>query len=226
MTTGHGLTEQGVADAGAFLARLVKVEPAAVVRLRPAGPSGIALWARLPWDVLVTRTVAGSRADDATVGARDLLTSLGGTGSLPGRRDADWRWAVPSGSGTAVESIPADTVRRLGVAAEQAARAVAAGGLGSGRVVGERVLRDALLDHAAIVVESVSTVDRVTVPQRLVQAVVRMGFLSRAAGEGEPEVRVLVTGGFVGLAAQYGVAWHSRASGLMVRSIDRTAGHS
>ncbi|MER6593311.1 hypothetical protein ABT214_15950, partial [Micromonospora purpureochromogenes] len=58
VTPGHGL--DGVADAGAFLARLVRFDPATVVRLRPvAGAGRTALWARLPWDVLVVRTVAG-----------------------------------------------------------------------------------------------------------------------------------------------------------------------
>jgi hypothetical protein len=35
--SGHGLS--GVADAGAFLARLTRLDPAALVRLRPAGTS-------------------------------------------------------------------------------------------------------------------------------------------------------------------------------------------
>ena len=48
----HGL--RGVADAGAFLARLTRLDPGAPVRLR--GASGrTALWAHLPWDVLASR---------------------------------------------------------------------------------------------------------------------------------------------------------------------------
>jgi hypothetical protein len=217
----HGIGRAGVDDAEAFLERLVRIDPAAVVRLRPA-PAGIALWARLPWEVLVTRTVAGDRSDDATVGARALLAELsGGTGMLPERRDALWRWALPSASGATVETIPAGTVRGLGAAAERTLREAATSGLGSGRVVGDRVLRDALLDHVAIVIEAgdeSGDADRIPVPQRLVQAVLRMGFLS---GE---EVRVLVAGSFVGLAAEYGVAWHSRTVRLMIRNIGRTDG--
>ena len=55
----HGLV--GVADAGAFLARLTRLDPSAPVRLaRPAARRrGRRSWARLPWDVLVTREVAG-----------------------------------------------------------------------------------------------------------------------------------------------------------------------
>jgi len=217
----HGLAGSGVADAEAFLRRLVRVDPGAVVRLRPASPHGIALWARLPWEVLVTRTVQGERADDATVGAGDLLASLTeDTGALPARRDAQWRWALPSGGGTTVEAVPAATIRRLAEAAEQTLRQATSTGLTSGRVVGDRVLRDALLDHVAIMVEAVDT-ERIPVPQRLVQAVSRMGFLPRTNG---PEVRVLTVGSFVGLAAEYGVAWHSRTVGLMIRTIGRTGG--
>ncbi|MEV1145759.1 hypothetical protein AB0I76_19075, partial [Micromonospora sp. NPDC049799] len=92
---GHGLV--GVADAGAFLARLVRLDRAAVVRLRPgATPGRTALWARLPWGVLVVRTVAGEGPGDATVAAGDLLAELaaGGPG-LPPRHDAQWRWPLP-----------------------------------------------------------------------------------------------------------------------------------
>jgi hypothetical protein len=217
------LTESGAKDAAAFLSRLVRIDPGAVVRLRPVdGPGRVALWARLPWDVLVTRTVAGSRPDDAAVGARDLLAELtGGTDKLPARRDSDWRWALPPGGGETVETIPADAVRRLGVAAERTLREATSGGLAAGRVVGDRVLRDALLDHVPIVVETPSTVEPIPVPQRLVQAVVRMGFLPKTA---EPAVRVLVVGRYVGLAAQYGIAWHSRTAGLMIRAIGRMDG--
>lgn len=65
----HGLA--GVPDAGAFLARLVRLDPAAPVRLKTSG-GRVALWARLPWDVLVTREVAGHGPDDVTVSAREL----------------------------------------------------------------------------------------------------------------------------------------------------------
>ena len=43
-------------DVGAFLARLVRLDPAALVRVR-AGDAGehTALWGRVPWDVLVSR---------------------------------------------------------------------------------------------------------------------------------------------------------------------------
>ncbi|PWU43624.1 hypothetical protein DLJ46_30420, partial [Micromonospora globispora] len=100
---GHGLV--GVADAGAFLARLVRLDPAAVVRLRPVPGAGrTALWARLPWGVLVVRTVAGEAPGDVTVAAAELLAELEADGgALPRRRDDRWRWPLPPVSSRAVE---------------------------------------------------------------------------------------------------------------------------
>ena len=48
--------------------------------------------------------------------------------------------------------------------------------------------------------------------KRLVQAVVRMGFLGQAGDTGA--VRVLRAGRWVGLAAAYGTAWLRRADAL------------
>jgi hypothetical protein len=223
------------ADAGAFLVRLLRLDPGAVVRLRPAR-GRVELWAMLPFKVLVVRTLARTELADITVAAADLLQ--GGTNLK--RRDADWRWPVPSSRGEAVEVIPAHEVARLAAAASRTMRAAAAEGL-AGRAVGERVLRDALLDHVPIVV----TVDRgrrVEVPQRMVQAVARMGFLGRVTqspgaadtpgliadtpgtvtnGEdattitpGSNSVTVRLAMGWIGLDALHGSAWYRPISPL------------
>ncbi len=189
-------------DAGPFCARLLRLDPAAVVRIRPAGPGVAALWARLPFDALVTRLVPGD-GDDVTVSARDLLARLDG-GPPPARRDAEWRWALPGTAGEALESIPADVVRQIAAAAADTVRASA------GRGVGERRVRDALLDHVAVTVTQGE--ETVAVPQRLVQAVTQMGFL------GEDPVTVRRSGRWVGLTATYGAGWHRPAvAGLRVR---------
>ncbi|HEX5542835.1 MAG TPA: hypothetical protein VFX60_14950 [Micromonospora sp.] len=216
----HGLT--GIADAGAFLARLARLDPGALVRLRRAAPGWTALWARLPWGVLVGRTVDGAGPGDATVSAAALLAELSAGGArLPARRDVEWRHPLPPSPGRMVEAVPAATVRRLAAAAAGTLRTAAVEGVG-GRAVGERTLRDALLDHVAIVVtepvqgESEGLPARVEVPQRLVQAVIRMGFLGPDPGRGQGEtaasnsletVQVRLVGQWVGLSAPYGVAW-------------------
>jgi hypothetical protein len=210
----HGLVAAGMADAGAFLARLTRLDAAALVRLRPAEAGHTALWARLPWEALVTRSVPGGPPEDVTVRAADLLTELvRGGAALPARRDELWRWPLPPARSEVLERIPAGEIREIGAAAEGTVRAAARDGVG-GRAVGDRAVRDALLDHVAILVTPQLPGEPVKVPQRLVQAVVRMGFLGRAEATGT--VRVLRAGRWTGLAAAYGTAWLRPAGGLAV----------
>jgi hypothetical protein len=212
--TAHGLA--GVADAGAFLARLTRLDPAAPVRLR-AARGRTALWAHLPWDVLVTREVAGSGPADATVLASELLAALaGGDDQLPPKRDAQWRWPLPPPSAETVESIAGAELARLAAAAAGTLREVSAGALGE-RSVGQRAVRDALLDHVALTVTP-PVGQPVEVPQRLVQAVSRMGFLG-PDGVDAPETRVRTAGRWVGLSAPYGVAWLQKVGKLTVTPI-------
>jgi hypothetical protein len=212
--TAHGIA--GVADAGAFLARLTRLDRSILVRLRSAGEH-TALWAVLPWGVLVTRKVAGSGPGDATVPAADLLATLARNGpELPARRDADWRWPLPPARSTTVESVAAAELSRLAEAAAGTLREVTAGGL-AGRAVGQRAVRDALLDHVALVVTR-DEGEPVEVSQRLVQAVSRMGFLG-PADRPAPETRVCVAGRWVGLSAPYGVAWLQPVQVLTVMPI-------
>ncbi len=213
MTPGHGL--DGVADAGAFLARLVRLDPATLVRLRPVPEAGrTALWARLPWGVLVVRTVAGTAPGDITVAAGELLAELAAGGAaLPRRRDDGWRWALPPTASRAVETLPAEDVRRLAAAAAGTLREAAAQGV-AGRAVGQRVLRDALLDHVAVVVTPDDAPDApVEVPQRLIQGLVRMGFL------GAGDVQVRVAGRWVGLIGPYGAAWSRKVAELALTPV-------
>ncbi|GIJ80524.1 hypothetical protein SAMN05443287_1186 [Micromonospora phaseoli] len=214
----HGIS--GVADAGAFLARLVRLEPSALVRLRPAGTSArTALWARLPWGVLVVRTVAGAGAGDVTVAAGRLLAELAAGGAaLPARLDAQWRWALPPAASRRVETLPGAQVRRLAEAAAGTLREAAEHGVG-GRAVGQRALRDALLDHVAVVVTPDEEPDRpVEVTQRMVQGLVRMGFLGMLADSPDQGgVQVRAAGRWVGLVGPYGAVWSQKATDLAVR---------
>ncbi|GAA4598785.1 hypothetical protein BJY16_002838 [Actinoplanes octamycinicus] len=212
--SGHGLL--GVPDAGAFLARLTRLDPAAPVRLRSSG-GRTALWAHLPWDVLVTREVAGPGPGDATVSAAALLAVLAAGGQeLPDRRDTQWRWPLPPPASQAIESVAGAELTRLAVAAAGTLREVTTGGV-AGRAVGQRQVRDALLDHVALVVTP-ERGDPVEVSQRLVQAVARMGFLGPRDAE-PAEARVRRAGSWVGISAPYGVAWRQSAHKLTVMTM-------
>ncbi|MEU8081453.1 hypothetical protein AB0B31_39110 [Catellatospora citrea] len=199
------LTER--ADAAVFLRRLLRLDPATLVRLCPAGPGRVALWAALPWGVLVTRTVAGSVDRDRVAAAAALLEGAADPPALDDR----WRGALPPATARVVERLPASVVGDVAAAAAQALRDVGTTGL-KGRAVGQRVLRDALLDH--VVVSGTSDVDGVAfaVPQRLVQGLVRMGFL------GAEDVTVVTAGTWTGLAGSFGTAWF-RTPVLSVRPI-------
>ncbi|OLB65064.1 MAG: hypothetical protein AUI10_08490 [Actinobacteria bacterium 13_2_20CM_2_72_6] len=198
-----GLT---AAAAGPFLARLLRLDPGAVVRLRPAGEDTVALWARLPWGVLATRRVPGASAIDVTVGAGALLSALTeGDRQLPPARDRDWRWALPPSDGTALETLPATTVERLGAAAADTLRARRG-------AVGDRMLRDALLDHVPIVVSAGD--ERIPVRQGLVQAMLRMAFMST---DGQDQITVRISGAWVGLAAEHGSVWLQNTPSLAIQ---------
>jgi hypothetical protein len=203
-------------DVGAFLARLNRLDAAALVRLRRVAPDRTALWGRLPWAVLVSRTVAGAGPDDATVAAADLLKAVDLLGDLvlPARRDAEWRWPLPPAACRVVEQLPAAEVRRIAAAAAGTLRAAATEGVG-GRPVAERAVRDALLDHVAIVVTTDGA--HIEVPQRLVQGVARMGFLGRSDMTPAGTVNVQLAGRWIGLAAPYGIAWLLPVSQFAVR---------
>jgi hypothetical protein len=202
----------GADDARAFVARVVRLDAGAVVRLRPSGDDRVTLWSHLPWGVLVSRGVPGRVDGDHTVLARELLTCL--DGDLPTLRDSEWRWSIPGDAGTVVERIPGADVRRVGAAAAATLRTAAAEGVG-GRAVGSRVLRDALLDHVPIVVTTAAG-DRVEIPQRLVQAVVRMGFTMTDRAAARDFVDVRKSGPWTALACAYGSAWHRAAKTLLI----------
>ncbi|MEU8297999.1 hypothetical protein AB0C04_12020 [Micromonospora sp. NPDC048909] len=211
---GHGIV--GVADAGAFLARLLRLDPALPVRLRPVDGGRTALWARLPWQVLVVRTVAGPGPGDVTVSAAELLAELERSGpALPARRDAQWRWPLPPAASRPVETLPAADLWRIARAAAGTLRAASEHGV-AGRAVGQRALRDALLDHVAVLVTPEDPPGApVEVPQRLVQGLVRMGFLGPPDGSRpEADAQVRVGGRWVGLVGPYGAAWSQKATDL------------
>jgi hypothetical protein len=201
------LTPSGVApDIGAFLERLTRLDRQALVRVRSVGSGRIALWGRVPWGVLVTRTAERSALVDApetfdiTVrGAAWLSSAPSSPFELP-RMDASWGTPIPASAGKIRETIDNSVVREIAAAAATTLRAVGAGALGE-RAIGERAIRDALLDHVPIVVESDG--EPIEISQRLIQAVVRMGFLSSDAGA----VRIQTVASWVGISAAYGVAW-------------------
>ena len=184
-------------DLGAFVARVVRLDPAAAARLR-AGEGTVTAWASTPFDVLATRTVHGHvDPSDVTVSANALLTALAvekaatvdpGVGGLwPGELPPDTGWS-PVDVVPAAE-IDALTERGLAVARENA------GPLGP---------PTSLLDQNVLTV-SAPAGPTVKVPLRCLFALSGMGFVG-----GDGEVRVSATGGWLRLDAHYGAVVRRR----------------
>jgi hypothetical protein len=177
-------------DLAQFAHRLQRFDAGALIRLRDALG-----WGQLPWGVLVAVPLSVPVQGDRVLAAKD--------GS---QRDAQWRGSLPPAGAATVEIIPASSVLSAAAAAARTLRELA------GRA-GERAVRDALLDHEVIKGESDVDGTPFVVSQRLVQAVVRMGFC--AAGP----VEIKVTGPWTGLVTPLGQAWYRQQSQLTVRPI-------
>jgi hypothetical protein len=181
-----------------FAARLARFDPAAPIRLKDGWA-----WGRLPWDVLVRVRIDDPATTDHVIDAT----------SLERRPDSDWRVALPPLAGErVVEVVPAAVIRAAAAAAAQTLREVSSSGL-QGRAVGQRVVRDALLDHVVITGRSDADGSEFAVSQRLVQAIVRMRLLEA------DNVDVLVAGPWTGLGTSLGSAWHRASSPLAVRPL-------
>ena len=175
-------------DDAAFAARVARLDANALVRVREGR-----LWAALPIGVLAVRELAGD-AEEAVYRAGDLSE-----GRLAPRPVSEWRGRLPQRPWEAVETVPAAEVAELNRRAAEALRQR------RGQGVGDRRLRDVLLEHVALRVEHGD--DEYAVELRLIVALMRMGFL------GDGPVRVLRAGRRIGLAGAYGGVW-DRERGL------------
>lgn len=191
-------------DLGAFVARAVRLDGGAMVRLRGGGDR-LDAWLQTPFDALATRSVLGSvEPEDLTVAGPDLLAALavvGGTAVDPGSpQDLQWRSALPPEPGwQEVDEVPVEVLANL---AEQ----------------GADVARDnpgprgtpptSLLDQEVITVSGGGF--EVPVPLRCLFALSGMGFVGgRPAHE---MVRVSATDAWLRLDARYGAVLRRRHS--------------
>ena len=191
-------------DLGAFIARVVRLDPAASARLRAGtslGTETVTAWASTPFDVLATRTVHGHiDPPDATMSANALLTALAVERSPTVDPGAGGVWAgdLPPESGwSPVDVVPTAEIdalaeRGLAVARENA------GPLGPPA---------SLLDQTVLTV-SAAAGPTVKVPLRCLFALSGMGFLGDD-GEGG-SVRVSATDAWLRLDARYGAVVRRR----------------
>jgi hypothetical protein len=173
----------GTTDGAVFAARAARLDPDALVLAR-----GGRLWVALPIGVLAVRDAGPGAPADGVYRAGDLAS-----GSATARPAAAWRGRLPQEPWETIETIPAPEIADIDRKAAQALRER------RGQGVGDRRLRDAMLDHVALRIEYDGGTAHVEV--RLVAALCRMGFL------GEDPVRVLKAGRRIGLAATHGAVW-------------------
>lgn len=191
-------------DLAAFVARAVRLDGSAMVRLRSAG-GRLDAWLETPFDALATRSVPGSvEPADLTVSGSGLLAALavvGGEVVDPGcPQDLQWRSALPPEEGWhEVDEVPAEVLANLADRGADVAR----------DNPGQRGTPPAsLLDQKVITVSGAGF--DLPVPLRCLFALSGMGFVG--GHDVDEMVRVSATDAWLRLDARYGAVVRRRHS--------------
>jgi hypothetical protein len=207
------------------LRRAVALDPRSLARLR-LDPGAATVLVRLPFGVLVSRTVRGAgRAEpvDVTVRAADAIEWLDtdtdtDTDSDRGRaapepRDTEWRTGLPPARGwRRIETVPDDVIRSL-VRAGALALQDAAAREGVPGAQPRAEVADALLDSTVLTVTEDDGPASAAVTLRALSALLRMGFLPRGGA-----VHVDLAGRWVRVVAEFGTVYLERpGQTLLVR---------
>jgi hypothetical protein len=201
------------ADLTAFVERAVRLDAAAVVRLRARSRGLVTAWAATGFDVLASRVVAGTlRPHDLSVGADELARGLAAADSSgyvnPGfPMDSAWRGALPPDSGFAhLDDVPARLMLDL---AQRGAQLAKEHGSAQGPPV-------SLLDQEVIRVSSADV--SVGVPMRCVFALTAMGFLPQSADavDADEIVRVRTLPAWLRIDARFGSVYRRRGDPALV----------
>lgn len=194
-----------LADLAPALRHAVTLDPGSIARVRLGGGSATVL-VRLPFDVLVARTVAADRSEplDLTATGADLLRWLDAQpedAAEPQRRDTEWRTSLPPTTGwRRIETVPdtviRDLVRTGGIALKDAA---ARAGVPGAQPRAE--VADALLDTVVLTATDDSGA-RAEITLRAMSALTRMGFLPRGG-----YAYIDAAGRWIRLVAEYGTVY-------------------
>lgn len=189
-------------DVAVFVERALRLDEAAVIRLRTRADGLVGAWVATGFDVLAGRVVAGSlRPADFTCAADQLSRALGDvdeSGCLDGGfpMDSAWRALLPPETGFVhVDDVPAAVLADLSRQGADLAREHA----------GPQGPPPSLLDQEVLHVSSGA--DSVAVPMRCVMAIAAMGFMPDAEGE---VVRVRMMPSWLRIDARFGSVFRRR----------------
>lgn len=197
-------------DLAAFVERALRLDDAAVIRLRRRADGLVAAWVNTGFDVLAVRVVAGH------LGVADL--SCGADQLVRGLRDADasghvdpgypmdsaWRGVLPPDNGfTHLDDVPAAVLVDLARRGADLAR-------DRGSAHGPPA---SLLDQEVLKVSSGDSA--VAVPMRCVFALTAMGFVPESPSA-EEIVRVRVLPAWLRIDARFGSVFRRRGDPALV----------
>lgn len=194
-------------DLATFVDHALRLDEAAVIRLRARSDGRLTAWVATGFDVLASRVVSGRlRPADLSVAADALSRGLGAMDDSgyvdPGfAMDSAWRGALPPESGfTHLEDIPARVLLDL---AQRGARLVKQHSSSHGPPV-------SLLDQEVIQVSSSDT--QVGLPMRCVFALTAMGFLPQSpdAIDADEMIRVRILPTWLRVDARFGSVYRRR----------------
>jgi hypothetical protein len=202
-------------DLATFVERAMRLDAAAVIRLRERAGGLLAAWVATGFDVLASRVVAGRmRPADLSAGADTLadgLRAMGRDGYVdPGLpTDSAWRSALPPETGfTHIDDVPARVVLDL---AQRGVALAKEHGSAHGPPA-------SLLDQEVLSVSS-GGLDA-AIPMRCVFALTAMGFLPQ---EGDPQsvaadefVRVRAQPAWLRIDARFGSVYRRRGDPALV----------
>lgn len=200
-------------DLATFVEHAMRLDDAAVIRLRARSDGLLTAWVATGFDVLASRVVAGTvRPEDMSVAADALargLSAMDASGYVdPGfPMDSAWRGALPPESGfTHLDDVPARVLLDLAQRGAQVAKEHS----------GSQGPPVSLLDQEVIQVSSADT--SVGLPMRCVFALTAMGFLPQSPDGADEIVRVRVSPTWLRIDARFGSVYRRRGGpALLVR---------
>jgi hypothetical protein len=216
----EAITRAHLAELAPVLRRAASLDPGGLARVRAANGQ-LSVLVRLPFDVLVARTIAVPPAAeavlDATMRTAELLGWLDdeGDGAAPQRHDSEWRSGLPPARGwQRIDTVPEDVVRGL-VRSGASALEDAAAREGVPGAQPRPEVADALLDSVVLTVSADADADAdadtdtggpgTPVTLRVLSALTRMGFAPPGS-----RVAVDVAGRWTRVVGQYGSVYAER----------------